>query len=153
MSTLQPVTILLVEDDPGHARLIEKHLRRALISNDLRVFSDGQAVVDYLFLAPGNTAIDLAAPLLILLDLSLPVLDGYRVLERVKRNVHTQHIPIIILTAMDEPEDIDRCYALGCSIYITKPVEMEEFVEAIGNLDLFLSVVSTPLGVGQTTTC
>jgi len=85
-------------------------------------------------------------PLLILLDLNLPRLDGFQVLTRLKADVHTRHIPVIILTTTDEPYEIERCYALGCNVYITKPVEYEQFAEAIRKLGLFLSIVKIPLG-------
>jgi CheY-like chemotaxis protein len=68
---------------------------------------------------------------LIVLDLSLPIVDSYQVLERVKGDERTRHIPVIIVTAVEEPAEIDRCYALGCSVYITKPVEHTAFVDAL----------------------
>jgi CheY-like chemotaxis protein len=83
-------------------------------------------------------------PLLIFLDLSLPVVDGYRVLERVKHDERTQHIPVIILTTMDVPAEVERCYALGCNVYMTKPVQSTEFTEAIRQVGLFVSIVQIP---------
>lgn len=141
-----PVTLLLVEDDPGHARLIERNLRRAHITNEIVVFGDGQEAVDYLFKENGYSGARHAAPLLVLLDLNLPGLDGYQVLGRLKADERTRHIPVIILTTTDDPREIERCYALGCNVYITKPVEYEQFTEAIRKLGLFLSVVKIPNG-------
>ena len=143
----QPVTILLVEDDPGHARLIERNLRRAHITNEIITLSDGQQAVDYLFKEHTYAAAAHAMPLLMLLDLNLPRLDGYQVLARLKADERTKHIPVLILTTTDEPHEIERCYALGCNVYLTKPVEYEEFAEAIRKLGLFLSIVQIPLGV------
>jgi CheY-like chemotaxis protein len=139
-----PVTILLIEDDPGHARLIEINLRRALVTNDLVVLRDGQEAVKYLFntLHRGQQSM----PWLILLDLNLPGLDGYQVLSRLKTDERTKHIPVIILTTTDEQQEIERCYALGCNVYITKPVEYAQFADAIRKLGLFLSVVKMPNG-------
>lgn len=142
----QPVTILLVEDDPGHARLIERNLRRAHITNAIVTLSDGQQAVDYLFREHMYAQATHAVPLLMLLDLNLPGLDGYQVLTRLKAHEHTRHIPVIILTTTDEPQEVKRCYALGCNVYITKPVEYAQFAEAIRKLGLFLSIVQIPLG-------
>lgn len=147
MSADQPVTILLVEDDPGHARLIERNLRRAHITNEIVTLSDGQQAVEYLFKERAYAEASHAMPLLMLLDLNLPRLDGYQVLARLKTDERTKHIPVIILTTTDEPHEIERCYALGCNVYLTKPVEYEEFAEAIRKLGLFLSIVQIPLGV------
>lgn len=142
-SNTKPVTILLIEDDPGHARLIEKNLRRARVSNDITIKTDGQQALEYLFFsADERTPVE--APLLVLLDLNLPMLDGYQVLERIKTDRRTRHIPVIILTTTDDASEINRCYDLGCSVYITKPVDYEQFSEAIHKLGLFLSVVSVP---------
>jgi CheY-like chemotaxis protein len=141
------VTIVLVEDDPGHARLIEKNLRRAHITNDIVVLHDGQEAVEYFFPAGKGVADGRTMPMLVLLDLNLPGLDGYQVLARLKADEHTRHIPVIILTTTDDPRDIQRCYDLGCNVYVTKPVEYERFTEAICRLGLFLSVVKIPEGV------
>jgi CheY-like chemotaxis protein len=143
MSNAQEVTILLVEDDPGHARLIEKNLRRANIKNPIIGFSDGQQVIDYLF-AVNEAETDHSLPALMLLDLNLPVLNGYQVLERVKRDARTKLIPVIILTTTDDMRELSRCYDLGCSVCITKPVEYTAFSEAIRKLGFFLSVVTIP---------
>jgi CheY-like chemotaxis protein len=140
------VTIVLVEDDPGHARLIERNLRRAHITNDLVVLGDGQEAVEYFFPEGEDVAAERVMPLLVLLDLNLPGVDGYQVLARLKADERTRRIPVIILTTTDDPRDIARCYDLGCNVYITKPVEYEQFAEAIRTLGLFLSVVQVPNG-------
>jgi CheY-like chemotaxis protein len=146
VSEIQEVIIVLVEDDPGHARLIEKGLRRANIKNEIVTLSDGQQALDYLF-CEGEYAGD--APrelLLILLDLNLPVLDGYQVLERLKADDRTKRFPVIVLTTTDDAREVSRCYNLGCSVYITKPVGYEQFSDSIRKLGLFLSVVTVPNG-------
>jgi len=142
MPDTQSVTIVLVEDDPGHARLIERNLRRSLIVNEIITLPDGQAAVDYIF----GEGFRHPMPLLILLDLNLPVLDGFQVLERLKADERTKHIPVICLTTTDNPQDIERCYALGCNVYITKPVAYEQFAEVIRQLGLFLAIVKVPSG-------
>jgi CheY-like chemotaxis protein len=138
MSETKEVTILLVEDDAGHARLIEKNLRRANITNRVIHLSDGQQAVDYLF---NNIP---TWPLLVLLDLNMPVLDGYQVLERIKADSSTKHIPVVILTTTDDIREVARCYDLGCNVYMTKPVDYNQFSEAIRKLGLFLSIVTVP---------
>jgi CheY-like chemotaxis protein len=144
MADHQPVTILLVEDDPGHAVLIEKNLRRAGIANNIITLIDGQKAVDFLF-KRGDFAKDLRpAPLLILLDLNLPVLDGYQVLKVIKGDELTRRIPVVILTTTDNPTEVARCYELGCNVYVTKPVEYDQFSEAIRRIGLFFSIVSVP---------
>jgi CheY-like chemotaxis protein len=137
---LEEVTILLVEDDPGHARLIEKNLRRSNISNQIVTLGDGQQAVDYLF----ND--ECPIPVMVLLDLNMPVLDGYQVLERIKADDRTKHIPVIVLTTTDDSREVSRCYDLGCNVYMTKPVDYQQFSESIRKLGLFLSVVTIPVG-------
>ncbi len=146
MHSMPPVTIVIVEDDPGHARWMERSLRRTHITNDIVTLRDGQEALASLFPEPcieGPPNV----PYLILLDLGLPRVDGYTVLERVKRDERTQHIPVIMLTTVDVPAEIERCHALGCSVYMTKPVEETTFVEAIRQLGLFVSIVQIPTGL------
>jgi len=133
------ITILLAEDDSGHARLIIKNLRRANIMNPIVTVENGQDALDYLY-----SRIDDHPLLLVLLDLNMPVLDGYQVLERMKADERTKRIPVIILTTTSDPREVDRCYDLGCNVYVTKPVNYDHFSEAIRKLGLFLSVVTIP---------
>lgn len=144
MKNHQPVTILLVEDDEGHASLIEKNLRRAGIANTIIILNDGKKAVDFLLKTGDYSNDDRPAPLLILLDLNLPVLSGYQVIKIIKHEESTKHIPIIVITTTDNPLEVSRCYELGCNVYVTKPVEYEKFNEAIKTLGLFLSVVKIP---------
>jgi CheY-like chemotaxis protein len=146
--TNEDVTILLVEDDPGHTRLIEKNLRRANIKNEIHFATNGQEALDYLFGEGEYENKHHAGHLLVLLDLNMPVLDGYQVLQRMKGDERTKRIPVIILTTTDDPREVSRCYELGCNVYITKPVDYEQFSEAIRKLGLFLMVVMIPNGGG-----
>lgn len=134
--------IVMIEDDSGHARLIEKNLQRAGIGNKLIHLSDGSSAIDYFF-ADRNAALK-HDKTLILLDLNLPEIDGYEILKRLKSEERTRAIPIIVLTTTDNPKEIDRCYELGCNVYITKPVEYDSFSEAIRKLGLMLAVVKVP---------
>jgi CheY-like chemotaxis protein len=138
MST--PVKIVMVEDDHGHAKLIEKNIRRANISNDIAHFADGGSALDYLF----SEDVQANGPMLILLDLNLPDMSGTDILERVKGDERLRRAPVVVLTTTDDKVEIQRCYDLGCNVYITKPVDYEAFAGAIRQLGLFLSVMQAP---------
>jgi CheY-like chemotaxis protein len=140
----EPLLILLVEDDDGHANLVERNLRRAGIANGIARLKDGQDALDYLHGVGACTSNKPSHPLLLLLDIKMPRVDGMEVLRQVKSNPQTALIPVIMLTTTDDPREIQRCYELGCSVYITKPVAYQAFVEAINRLGLFLQVVRIP---------
>ena len=144
MNEVSDVTILVVEDDPGHSRLIEKNLRRANISNAIVKADNGRQALDYLFEEGEYQGQQRASSLLVLLDLNLPVINGINVLKRMKENNATKRIPVIILTTSDDNRDITKCYELGCNVYVTKPVDYGQFSAAIQKLGLFLSVASVP---------
>ena len=146
MGNIKEVSILIVEDDAGHARLIEKNLKRAKISNRITRVENGQEALDFLLSEGAFEGIERPSPLLVLLDLNMPVLDGYQVLERMKANPDTKKIPVVVLTTTDDAREVERCYQLGCSVYITKPVDYESFCEAIQKLGLFMSIVTVPNG-------
>ncbi len=136
-----PVTILLIEDDPGHARLIEKNVRRAGVSNDIHHVSDGTTALQHLFERGETVKSD---PILVLLDLNLPDMSGIDILQRIKADPVMKRTPVIVLTTTDDKLEIQRCYDLGCNVYITKPVEYEGFAAAIRQLGLFLTVMQVP---------
>lgn len=143
MNAHQAVTIVMIEDDEGHARLIEKNIRRAGISNDIRHFLDGGRALDYLFTAPEGPALN--GPALILLDLNLPDMSGTDILQKIKADDSPlRRTPVVVLTTTDDAREIQRCYDLGCNVYITKPVNYENFADAIRQLGLFLSVIQVP---------
>ncbi|MCE1248905.1 MAG: response regulator [Firmicutes bacterium] len=138
------LTILLVEDNPGHAKLVEKNLRRSSISNKIIILDNGQKALDFIFREGEYEGMQENGCYLILLDLNLPVLDGYEVLKRMKGDERSCHYPVIILTTTDNPYEVSRCYNLGCNVYITKPVDYDKFTEAIKSLGLFLKIVAIP---------
>lgn len=137
-------TILLVEDDDGHAKLVEINLKRAGVINPIIRARDGVEALDYL-MSRGNYA-GQPSPhiLLILLDINMPRMDGLETLRQMKSDQELKNLPVIMLTTTDDPREVERCYELGCNIYITKPVEYDQFSEAIRRLGLFLQVIALP---------
>jgi len=142
-----PVTIIMVEDDEGHARLIERNIRRSGVNNEIIPFSNGTEALDYLFGADGSGLKHKGKALLILLDLNLPDMTGIDILRRVKGNNYLKSAPVVILTTTDDSHEIKRCYELGCNVYITKPVNYDSFANAIRQLGLFFSVIQVPPAV------
>jgi CheY-like chemotaxis protein len=139
-----PVTIIMVEDDEGHARLIERNIRRSGVNNEIIPFSNGTEALDYLFGSDGSGLKHKGKALLILLDLNLPDMTGIDILRRVKENKYLKSAPVVILTTTDDSQEIKRCYELGCNVYITKPVNYDSFANAIRQLGLFFSVIQVP---------
>ena len=144
MNAQQAVSIVMIEDDEGHARLIEKNIRRAGIANGLKHFSDGTSGLEYLFNAPDGPLHN--GPALVLLDLNLPDMSGTDILAKIKGDERLHRVPVVVLTTTDDKAEIERCYDLGCNVYITKPVNYESFADAIRQLGLFLSVIQLPDG-------
>jgi CheY-like chemotaxis protein len=144
MNQQLPVTIVMIEDDEGHARLIEKNIRRAGVNNEIVAFENGTEATQYLFGRDGSGKVSAQRALLILLDLNLPDMSGTDILTQIKANEHLKRSPVVVLTTTDDQVEIQRCYDLGCNVYITKPVNYESFATAIRQLGLFLSVIQVP---------
>lgn len=133
------VTIIMIEDDEGHARLIEKNIRRAGICNEIITFRTGRAAMQWLELGGLKQGAGM-----VLLDLNLPDISGIDILARIKSDPRLHRMPVVILTTTDDQQEIQRCYELGCNVYVTKPVEYETFASAIRKLGLFLEVIELP---------
>jgi CheY-like chemotaxis protein len=142
------LTIVLAEDDDGHASLIERNLRRAGLSNGFERVRDGQEALDLIQGRGEFAGRGLGDQVLLLLDIKMPRVDGVEVLRRLKSDPATAALPIIMLTTTDDPREVARCYHYGCNVYITKPVDYEGFVNAIKQLGLFLQVVRVPRNGG-----
>ena len=139
------VVLLIAEDDDGHAELIIDNLREAGLSNQIIRFRDGQETVDFLTSTPGATETRIPGiAYLLLLDVRMPRLDGVEVLRRIKQDPDLHKMPVIMLTTTDDPREVRNCYDLGCSCYITKPVDYDRFSEMLNRLGLFLMVVQVP---------
>ncbi len=138
MSQVQ--TILIVDDDEGHAILIRENLEAAGLPNRIEHFRDGQAVLDYFFRAPNPPD----ASFLVLLDIRMPKVDGIEVLRQLKASPRYRRMPVIMLTTTDDSREVERCHELGCNVYIQKPIDFERFTEAIRRLGLFLPLLLVP---------
>ena len=143
MST-EPVTIILAEDDDGHANLVHRNLERAGLLNGFVRVRDGQELLDCLSTQKCFDGTPLGTEMVILLDINMPRIDGIEALRQIKSNPETQRIPVIMLTTTDDPREVNRCYELGCNVYGTKPVDYEGFIDAIRRLGMFLQVVKKP---------
>lgn len=135
-----PVTVVLIEDDEGHARLIEKNVRRAGLGDDIHHFVDGTSALDFLF----DPALREGGPILVLLDLNLPDMSGSAILGVIKADSRLKRIPVVVLTTTDDKAEMQRCYDLGCNVYVTKPVDYDAFTQALHQLGLMLSVMRVP---------
>jgi CheY-like chemotaxis protein len=140
----KPVVIVMIEDDEGHARLIEKNIRRAGVTNEILSFRDGTTALDHLLGPDGSGRAVAGRSHLVLLDLNLPDMTGIDILARLKANEHLRRAPVIVLTTTDDQREIQRCYDLGANVYITKPLNYDSFANAIRQLGLFLAVMQIP---------
>ena len=138
------VEILLVEDNPGDARLTLEAFKEGKVLNNIRVIGDGVEALAYLRRQGQNYA-NAAPPDLILLDLNLPRMDGRAVLEEIKADERLKRIPVVVLTTSAAEEDVARAYGSHANCYITKPVELDQFLSVVKSIDSFwLSLVKLP---------
>jgi CheY-like chemotaxis protein len=136
----QGPTILIVDDDEGHAILIRQNLQSAGLNNRIEHFRDGQAILDFFFThraLPHETY-------LVLLDIRMPKVDGIEVLRRLKADPEFRKLPVIMLTTTEDSREVERCHELGCSVYIQKPVDYDRFAEAIRRIGLFVPLLLVP---------
>lgn len=142
---LNPINILLVEDSPADVRLTREALKEAKVLNNLHVVGDGVAALDFLYRRGAYTGAP--RPALILLDLNLPKKDGREVLADIKADAELRCIPVVVLTTSKAEEDIIRSYNLHANAYVTKPVDLGQFLKVIRSFENFwLAVVTLPSG-------
>ena len=134
----------MIEDDEGHARLIERNIRRAGVNNEIITFSTGKEALTHLLGPDGSGEVSTKRCLLVLLDLNLPDMTGVEILSTVKANPHLRRSLVIILTTTDDQREVQNCYDLGANVYITKPVDYDNFANAVRQLGLFFSVMKVP---------
>ncbi|MGP7997882.1 MAG: response regulator [Streptosporangiaceae bacterium] len=145
MSDLKPIEVLLVEDDPGDELMTREAFEDNKIANRLHVAHDGEEALDFLYRRGPHTG----APRvdLVLLDLNLPKYDGRQILEKIKSDPDLAHVPVVILTTSSSEEDILHSYQLHANAYVTKPVDVAQFISAVRQIDeFFVSVVRLPRG-------
>lgn len=133
------IEVILVEDNPDDAALVIRALKKNNFANNLVHLKDGAEALDFIFStgAYADKELPHTGPKVILLDLKMPKVNGMEVLEKVKGDQRTQHIPVVILTSSAEDPDIKRCYELGANSYIVKPVEFENFSKCVTDLGLY----------------
>jgi CheY-like chemotaxis protein len=134
-------TILMVDDDEGHIELARRNLRRIGVSNPIVTVQDGARALNFIF-RRGEFAHRDEVQLLVLLDINMPGgVNGVEVLRQMKTDPVTRKTPVIMLSTTDDPREIANCYELGCSVYITKPIDSVQFIEAMKRLGLFLQII------------
>jgi CheY-like chemotaxis protein len=138
------ITIIIAEDDDGHALLIKRNLIRSGIANPILHFRDGEEVTNFFFKDPPPYLDDPEMNYIILLDIKMPKIDGIEVLERLKKDEELKKIPVIMITTTDNPKEIEICHKLGCNSYIVKPIDYEKFIEVVKRLGYFLEIVQIP---------
>jgi two-component system, chemotaxis family, response regulator Rcp1 len=138
-----PIEILLVEDNPGDVRLTREALKDAKVRNNLHVVDDGVKALAFLRRAPGYESA--VRPDLILLDLNLPRMSGREVLQEIKSDPRLLQIPVVILTSSAAEQDIAKAYELHANCFITKPVDLDQFISVVRSLeDFWLTIVKLP---------
>ena len=141
---LDEIEILLVEDNPTDAELTIRALKKKNLANKLVWVKDGAEALDFLFSTGAYADRREGLPKLVLLDLRMPKVDGLEVLQQIKADERTKKIPVVVLTSSKEDEDIVESYKLGVNSYVSKPVEFDEFTDAISTLGLYWMLLNKP---------
>jgi len=142
MNTLR--RILLVEDDPKDIELTIEALGEHNLANEIAVARDGAEALDYIYRRGTFASRPAGNPVVILLDLKMPKVDGIQVLNQLKSDEQTRSVPVVILTSSRETRDLDECYKLGVNAYVVKPVRFAEFIEAVKGIGVFWALINEP---------
>lgn len=137
-------TILIVDDDEGHALLIQQNLEEAGLANRIEHLCDGQAVLDFLFNPKDSGKSCVGASYLMLLDIRMPKVDGIEVLRRIKQDPAFRKLPVIMLSTSINSRDVERCHTLGCNGYVQKPVDYQHFSDAVHDVGRFAGRLLVP---------
>jgi two-component system, chemotaxis family, response regulator Rcp1 len=147
-SALHPIEILLVEDNPGDSRLAKEALKESKLKNNLYVAEDGVEAMNFLFQTGKYSK--MPRPDLIILDLNLPKKDGREVLAEIKNDDNLKRIPVVILTISKAEEDILKTYNLHANCYVTKPLDLDQFMKVVRSIeDFWLTIVKLPNGKNE----
>lgn len=142
MNTLK--RILLVEDDPKDIELTIEALSEYSLANEIAIARDGAEALDYMYRRGIFASRVEGNPVVILLDLKMPKVDGIQVLNQLKSDQHLRSVPVVILTSSRETRDLDECYKLGVNAYVVKPVRFAEFIEAVKGIGVFWALINEP---------
>jgi two-component system, response regulator len=150
MAEVNPKRILLVEDNPDDRDLAVRALKKNKIINEIIVAGDGAEALDYMFGTGKYAGRDVNdMPTVVLLDLKLPKVDGLEVLERIRADPRTRLQPVVVLTSSKQEQDVARSYKLGANSYVRKPIDFDEFMDAVSQLGLYWMIVNEPPPEGR----
>ena len=136
------VVIIIAEDDIGHFVLTRKYLKSLGIRNEIIRLADGEETLDFFYMRNGNMEMDPKKQYVLMLDIRMPGVDGIEILKVIQSDERLSETPVIMLTTTDNPHEIERCYKLGCSAYIVKPVKYSTYIEAMRKVGLYPSIVA-----------
>ena len=140
-STSEPLTVLIVEDDDGHATLVRSHLQQAGVTSPIVRFRDGDDAWNVLARIGPEPHRRAGAAYVMLLDIRMPRRDGVTLLTKLKSSAELKALPVIMLTTTDDPRDIQECYRIGCNGYLIKSLNFREFAESLGRLGRYLRLI------------
>ncbi|HPN30810.1 MAG TPA: response regulator [bacterium] len=140
MEGYKKMIIVIAEDDDGHAELIKEGLRDSGICNEIIRFSNGKETWEF-FKNQSEKTKKPNTGYLLLLDINMPIMDGFEVLRKIKNDCNLKEIPVMMLTTTDDPRDVEECYKIGCNFYVTKPVAFPKFAETLKRMGLFIQIV------------
>ena len=143
----EDTVILIAEDDAGHFALVKKNLWRSCVSNSFLHFKNGQEVLDFLYMKGDGPKITPNTSYLLLLDIRMPRVSGTEVLHEIKQHPEFKKIPVIMLTTTDSPREVQRCHDMGCSFYMVKPPNYNDFMASVEHLGALLSLAGVEIPV------